>query len=300
MKASDGMQIRYMGFMNENHEVIKGQIVLLQGRASFIEKYSELISELVELGFSIWTFDWRGQGGSSRSLKNRHKVYVDHYDRYLEDLDQFLTEVIPTDSNIPLFFLASSMGAAICLLYLEKKRSKVNGAILLAPMLKFKTGFIPTWFSKKITSFMKLFGLGKMYVFGYGNYRPNRIKYINNKSTYDEQRFFIQKKMVDNHLDLVTSGPTFEWLKATFNAIDELLKSENLRNIVVPILVIEAADDSVVDNKANKVLCNRIKICQIKTYETALHSLHIESDQVRKRLLQDILEFSQEVTKIKM
>ena len=39
----------------------KGTVVLLHGRAEFIEKYFETVTHLREAGFDVCTFDWRGQ-----------------------------------------------------------------------------------------------------------------------------------------------------------------------------------------------------------------------------------------------
>ena len=40
----------------------KGTVVVLQGRAEYIEKYFETVRDLRARGFAVATFDWRGQG----------------------------------------------------------------------------------------------------------------------------------------------------------------------------------------------------------------------------------------------
>src|SRR5579864_9137617 len=50
--------------------------VLLNGQTEFIEKYFEVIDELRARGFGVVTMDWRGQGGSTRSLPNPLKAHV--------------------------------------------------------------------------------------------------------------------------------------------------------------------------------------------------------------------------------
>src|SRR4051794_4241814 len=51
----------------------RGTVVLAQGRTEFIEKYHEVIRELIARKFSVVTFDWRGQGLSSRALEDKRK-----------------------------------------------------------------------------------------------------------------------------------------------------------------------------------------------------------------------------------
>ena len=46
-------------------------MVLLQGRAEFIEKYGETVGDLRARGFAVYALDWRGQGHSGRVLRTR-------------------------------------------------------------------------------------------------------------------------------------------------------------------------------------------------------------------------------------
>ena len=69
----------------------RGTVVLLQGRAEFIEKYGETVGELRARGFAVYALDWRGQGHSGRVLKDPHKGHVVSYEDYLKDLDLFLS-----------------------------------------------------------------------------------------------------------------------------------------------------------------------------------------------------------------
>ena len=46
----------------------RGTVVVLGGRAEFIEKYFEVIGELLARDFAVAALDWRGQGGSARRL----------------------------------------------------------------------------------------------------------------------------------------------------------------------------------------------------------------------------------------
>ncbi len=61
---SDGAQLRAAFWRPEG--VPRGTVALVQGRAEFIEKYYEVVGELLERGFVVASFDWRGQGLSQR------------------------------------------------------------------------------------------------------------------------------------------------------------------------------------------------------------------------------------------
>ena len=80
----------------------KGTVLLLHGRTECIEKYYETVEDLRERGFGVLTFDWRGQGGSDRMLKDPRKGHVENFNQYLIDLETVLTELRTTGPELPL------------------------------------------------------------------------------------------------------------------------------------------------------------------------------------------------------
>ena len=85
--------------------------MLLHGQTEFIEKYGEVIGELQARGFTVATFDWRGQGLSSRLTADSRKSHIKDFREYDEDLATFLEQVVkPLGAGAPLG-LAHSMGA---------------------------------------------------------------------------------------------------------------------------------------------------------------------------------------------
>ena len=65
LKTSDGTRLR-AGFWHA--AAPKGTVVLLQGRAEYIEKYGRTAADFAEAGYATLTLDWRGQGRSTRAL----------------------------------------------------------------------------------------------------------------------------------------------------------------------------------------------------------------------------------------
>src|SRR5579859_3255075 len=80
IKTPDGVSLRFARFAPPPGR--KGTVVLLQGRAEFIEKYFETVRDLRARGFAVATLDWRGQGLSDRALRNPRKGYVRDFSRY--------------------------------------------------------------------------------------------------------------------------------------------------------------------------------------------------------------------------
>ncbi len=64
------------------------------------------MTDLSERGFAVVTFDWRGQGGSHRLLKDRQRGYVRSFDDYSDDLDLILNQIALPDCPHPSTFSA--------------------------------------------------------------------------------------------------------------------------------------------------------------------------------------------------
>ena len=91
IKTPDGVTLRFARFAPPPGR--KGTVVVLQGRAEFIEKYFETARDLRARGFAVATFDWRGQGLSERALTDRQKGYVRDFSQYATDLDAIMEQV---------------------------------------------------------------------------------------------------------------------------------------------------------------------------------------------------------------
>ena len=92
-----------------------GTIAILPGRAEFIEKYFEVIGELLSRNFDVAILDWRGQGFSGRLAGNPRKGHIGNFRAYERDLDALVEQVLQPHCRPPWFALGHSMGAAIAL-----------------------------------------------------------------------------------------------------------------------------------------------------------------------------------------
>ena len=67
--------------------------MLQSGRGEFIEKYYEVVEDLIKLDFCVAMFDWRGQGLSDRLTLNHYVGYVKSFEDYENDLLEILDKV---------------------------------------------------------------------------------------------------------------------------------------------------------------------------------------------------------------
>ena len=113
----------------------RGTVCIAQGRTEFIEKYFETIEDFRKRGFSVATFDWRGQGGSDRLIGNKSLGYVDRFDDYWCDLKSFHAEILLPDCPPPFYLVGHSMGGLVSLFAGMHDRLMFDRIFLSAPMV---------------------------------------------------------------------------------------------------------------------------------------------------------------------
>lgn len=267
-------------------------VVLLQGRASFIEKHEELITDLVKRGYYVKTFDWSGQGGSGRFLKNTYKGHIDSFDQYLSDLDVFMrNHVLPVAAG-KIVLLGVSMGGHLALRYVKEHADvPIAGLILLAPMLDVVTDPIPRSLAPSLVSVAVAFGGKDAYAFGRGDFNLKGKTFEKNKETQSPERYKRKIKILKENPYYVLGGPTYGWVKAAFESMDKTRNPSYLHPIKTPILLMTAGKDKILLTQDDHRICAALPKCIHKVYRNAFHNIAIEIDKVRNVFLGDLEDF---------
>ncbi len=130
----DKVRLRYATFP-KTAGAAKGTVCLVQGRTEYIEKYFETIADFQKRGFQVATFDFRGQGGSDRLIRNPRLGFVEHFDDYRTDLTSFHAEILLPDCPPPFYLVGHSMGGLVALFAGAHDRLMFDRIFLSAPML---------------------------------------------------------------------------------------------------------------------------------------------------------------------
>ncbi len=279
LEVEDRIRIRY-GVWFSDIEKKRGSVLLLNGRSEFLEKHEETVRELVQKGHDVFSFDWRGQGLSSRMLSNRHKSFVENFSDYVKDMESFVRRMVLPRAVRPLTILSHSMGGHIAIRFLHDYPGLIDRAILVSPMLDIRTFPYPEWFVKGLTRFAVRFGYSQSYALGRGDYKL--IRFRNNKLTSDPKRFSDELMAIKKNPDLALGGVTYGWLSAAFDSINIISQPGYVEKIKIPILMIGAVKDRVVSSILHRRTSLRLENCKAVFLPDARHEILKESDEIRQ------------------
>jgi len=101
-------------------------IHLIHGYAEHIERYGNVVNELVPAGYAVFGNDHRGHGRSQG-----RRGHVKSFQDFIEDERQFYTQVIRKElPDTPYFVLGHSMGSLIAMNYVEQNPDELKGLVL--------------------------------------------------------------------------------------------------------------------------------------------------------------------------
>jgi lysophospholipase len=275
----DGTRLRHARFPADRGAAASGQLLLLHGRTEYIEKYLETIGELGARGYEVWTFDWRGQGLSSRALADPRLGHVDRFESFLDDLAAFLDEVMRPPA--PPVALAHSMGGHLLLRFLARRPGAVSRAVLSAPMVDFVTPPGPRWLlNGTIRTLRHLGGSGRAVP---GAREIDRLigVFEGNLLTSDPGRFARMQAWLSQEPRLGIGPPTLAWIDSANHSVRLLADPAEAARVTTPVLIVSAGDDRVVRNSAQHRFAAMAPNCRIETIAASRHEILMERDPIR-------------------
>ena len=247
IKTPDGVSLRFARW--DPPPGRKGTVVVLQGRAEYIEKYFETVRDLRARGFAVATFDWRGQGMSDRALSDRNKGYVRNFSEYAADLDAFMEQVVQPDCPPPYFALAHSMGGAIAIRSCHDGSRWFDRLVVSAPMIALRTSRL-TPFAGPMARFMRMIGRGSGYIPTSHGEATGSDDFIGNVLTSDPVRFARNMAVLEKAPELGLDAPTIAWADAAMRLMKRFADPVYPASIRQPILLVAAGRDEVVSTPA--------------------------------------------------
>lgn len=284
--ARDGVRLRYAIFRS-TATVARGTVVLLQGRNECIEKYFETIRHFTARGLWVATFDWRGQGGSDRLLKNPLRGHVRRFRDFEADLSEFLETIVLPETRLPFCLLAHSMGGLISLAAAPGLGNRIERMALVAPFVELSGQRMSLSLIGWVCRVLSLTG------FGWVTFDRDRFPraFDGNTLTSDRVRFDRNQAIYETHPRLRLGPPTARWILAMLGAMRRVSSVKHLHRIRVPTLLIAAGNDHIVDARAIEALSNRFRAGHLVVIDGARHEVLHEADRFRLAALAAIDAF---------
>ncbi|MGE3607964.1 MAG: alpha/beta fold hydrolase [Bacteriovoracaceae bacterium] len=268
----------------------KGSIVILPGRTVSALQYSETIYDFYERGYSVLIMDHQGQGDSDRYY-NDTRGHVIQFMDYVEDLETLIESHLPEDLQKPLFLVGHSMGGAVAAIYHSKHPRVFNKVALVAPMIRVRyTGvtFVDQGLIPAVINSMNRTSMRNNPIRFYIETKPVFSK-SNIKTNSPERYSQLMVKIPSLFPHIIVKAPTWHWLKEASSVV-RILKDYPQTLPTRSFLLVQAGNDKVVSNKAQKVFCHSDKVnCEIENLQNTKHELFFEKDEHRERLF-DLIE----------
>jgi alpha-beta hydrolase superfamily lysophospholipase len=260
---------------------VRGSIVLSGGRTEPIEKYFEVIEDLTARGYVVLAHDWRGQGLSHRELADRLAGHARGYDAFLTDYRALLS-AYEARLPKPWFAIGHSMGGCLTLLALARgEAARFQGAALCAPMLGLQLGKTSPTAARIMAGLNVLLGRGGAMA------RPSgpAETFETNVLTHDRARYERAKAQVLAEPKLDLGGPTWGWIDFALKATGYLSRPENLKSVTIPVVIVSAEQDRLVDNNAQRAAARNLPQGEFVSVAGAYHEILMETDTMRNIFL---------------
>ncbi|MBU4435131.1 MAG: alpha/beta hydrolase [Alphaproteobacteria bacterium] len=257
----------------------RGSVIVSPGRSEPIEKYYEVVDDLLARGFAVLVHDWRGQGLSARALPDRLKGHAKGFKPFLADYTALL-DAFEDRLPKPWIAVGHSMGGCLTTLALAQGEDRFAACVLSAPMFGVDTGRRPPRASRALAWIMARAGFA-------GDYTPGEISdpfadsFATDALTHDRARFDRYRAQLLADRDLALGGVTWGWVDFAFSACAWLGRSPGVEAITIPVTVVAASQDTRVLNADLRSIAGRIPKGRYIEVEDAFHEILIERDDLR-------------------
>ena len=278
IKTPDGAELRFARWAQPSGR--KGTVCVFTGRSEMIEKYFETVRDLRDRGFAVAIIDWRGQGHSSRRLRDSRKGYVRSFSDYELDVETFVTQVVLPDCPPPYFALAHSMGGTVLLRLAHAGKRWFDRVVLSAPMIDLP-GNRTALPARLLLRVMRIAGQGGRTVPGGSDEISGLAPFVNNPLTSDPVRYARNAAIIEEDPTLGIASPTVAWADAAFSAMMTFRGMTYPSQIRQPILMLAASSDTVVSTAAIEEFAYHLRAGSHLVIAGAKHEILQEQDRYR-------------------
>ena len=267
----------------------KGVLVMVNGRSESWLKYVPLYQKLNRVGYTVYSYDHRGQGLSPRLVPGNPQIgYVDEFSAYSRDLGLFLDEVRRRENSRRISLIGNSMGGAVIVDWISGHDDRgIDKIVLCSPMFRIKTAPWPEPVARIVLGVLHLLGQGASYAPGEGDASTTE-PFEHNRVTSSRERWEEILQFRKNYPEAVIGGASADWV---IRALDSTARIRSAAGCLGPeTLILEAGHDSFVipfHPQASAAHSGP----RIILFPQGRHELLMESEPIRQEAISAILSF---------
>lgn len=251
----------------ETEKEAKGIVVIVHNMLEHTGRYAYVITKLRREGYHVIMGDLRGQGQTSRV----HRGHIDDFEEYHEQVLEWLS--IAEEYHLPVFTLGVGLGGLILLNLLEKVDLKVEGVLLISPLVAFQQNI-----STRRNFLASSFGtVAKDAKFDAGITIESLTR---NKEVIDDT----------NNDALMLNKVSYHWYKTILETMKTTM--ENLQHISsIPLLLMSGTEDKIADLDSIKSVARHINTNELyyKSWHGLNHEIHNEPE--RENVMRYLISF---------
>ncbi len=222
--------------------------------------------------------DWRGQGLSERLLPVREKGHIQDFGVFRSDLRVFMTEIVKKRMPGPYILLAHSMGGLPALQSLADGDADYRAAVLSAPMTRLFDGLAKRIGVRLVAQAATRIGLSRYAIAGV---KEHSMAFEGNFLTTDRARHERFRELQSAAPNATIREPTYGWIRAATEAMDDLHKPRRFQNLKTPTLIVSAENDHFVRTSDHRWIASQSPLIENVVLKGALHEILMERDEIR-------------------
>jgi lysophospholipase len=270
-----------------------GAIVFLPGFRNFAEANFEAFRQFQAAGLEVYVLDLRGQGGSSRPLKDREKPAGVSFRFYADDVADFIAAEVRPKTAGPVTLIGTSLGGQIALLTAADNPGAADRYFLAVPAIQPATAPHDPKVARAVAASLSLIGQANAYAPGVGPRDfPDAYVQATDGCAGDPVRGRAAFAWNLTQPELRLGGPTNGWLKGLFTTADRLSDPQVLQTVAAPVMMINAGRDTYVDAAAAERACQHMPQCWSRLVPEATHCIWQARDAERDIVVAQAIAFA--------
>ena len=197
----------------------------------------------------------------------------------MADLRLFLDTIVAPDAPRPVMALCHSMGGHIAMREIaENGTGPFSAALFVSPMTALRR---EAMLRSVLMIMPEVPSVEERYLFGTGPFVLLAREFASNFVTHDERRYRFTEDWFASDPRLSLGGPTLGWSRQAVRSMTAAQAPGYLERIDIPVLLITAGEDRLIDPRSHGPLVTRLKHGEHFTIGHARHEIMMETDEIR-------------------